>query len=231
MKNSKRFLSNVLAVAMLASMSLSSFAADTPTDPSATDNTDVFTENGATVSVTGKVKAPTMKVSLPGATVTDGILLNPYKMQVDGQEGPQVLSAALPIENKSDVAVDVFVKSSIATGGGDLKIVAKAPAATDTDKNAYLVLRTAATKADIKPLDASTGKFVAGTATKKGDVLIGTAAQKTSTAIATLEATTGKCAVQVVGQLSPNPTSVYTSADTVTVDTIFVVKPHSDLVK
>lgn len=73
MKNSKRFLSSILAVAMLASMSLSSFAADTPTDPSATDNTDVFTENGATVSVTGKVKAPTMKVSLPASRTSMAI--------------------------------------------------------------------------------------------------------------------------------------------------------------
>lgn len=239
MKNSKKFLSSILAVAMLASMSVSSFAVDeTPGDLTVdnTANTDVLSESGSAVTVNGKVKAPIMKVLLPATAAKDGLLLNPYKVQVDGKEAPQVLSAAIPIDNYSSVPVDVFVKNVTATSdtanGGELVISAKAPTAKDTDKNVYLVLRTAATAGDIKTLEE--GKLVAGSETKAGDIVIGTADLKNKILVAQglaagdgTNTKGGSCVSKIVGQMASNPTKIYTDKDKITVSTVYMVRPST----
>lgn len=234
MKNSKKFLSSILAVAMLASMSVSSFAAETPGEIQVADNAAVFTDAGSEVTINGKVKAPKMKVSLPASTAVDGLLLNPYGVQVDGAAAPQVISAAVGIENYSDVPVDVFVKNVKATpdAGGKLVVSTKAPTAKDTEKNVYLVLRSGATKDAIKPLTEV--KLTAGSETKVGDVVIGTDDLKTKVLIAQGLAagngsTTkgGECFTKIVGQMASNPTDIYVDADKISVTTVYQVRPST----
>lgn len=233
MLKSKKLLSSLLAISMLASMSLSSFAADAPQDPSSSAVTDdgagSLTDTGHTVTSDGTVKVPAVKVKLPSSKAD--ILLNPYSVTVDTNITDQVISAGYEIENLSLTDVNVFVKDAVATSADPSKLVVstKEPTAKDTAKNVYLVLRSADAKANVP--DLATEKVTAATATKAGDVVIGGTSLKAPVLLTQLAKSTdngnsgGKCYAKILGKMASAPTDPYTTDDKVTVTTTYVIKP------
>lgn len=230
MLKSKKLLSSLLAISMLASMSLSSFAADAPTDPGSTAITDSagsLTDTGHTVTSNGTVKIPAVKVKLPSADAN--ILLNPYSVTVDSSITDQVISAGYEIENLSLTDVNVFVKDAVAVTAGKLTVSTKVPTAKDTAKNVYLVLRSADEKANVESLDAR--PVSAATAVKAGDVVIGATALKAPVLLTQLAKSTdngssgGKCYATILGKMANAPTEPYTADDKVTITTTYVIKP------
>lgn len=234
MLKSKKLLSSLLAISMLASMSLSSFAAnEAPQDPNSSAVTDdgagSLTDTGHTVTSDGTVKVPAVKVKLPSSKAD--ILLNPYSVTVDTNITDQVISAGYEIENLSLTDVNVFVKDAVATSADPSKLVVstKEPTAKDTAKNVYLVLRSADAKANVP--DLATEKVTAATATKAGDVVIGGTSLKAPVLLTQLAKSTdngnsgGKCYAKILGKMASAPTDPYTTDDKVTVTTTYVIKP------
>lgn len=230
MLKSKKLLSSLLAISMLASMSLSSFAADAPQDPSSgavTDTSGSLTDTGHTVTSEGTVKVPAVKVKLPSDKAN--ILLNPYSVTVDTNITDQVISAGYEITNLSLTDVNVFVKDAVATSAGKLTVSTKVPTAKDTAKNVYLVLRSADAKANVESLD--TKPATAATAVKAGDVVIGATSLKAPVLLTQLAksadgtADGGKCYAKILGKMANAPTEPYTADDKVTITTTYVIKP------
>lgn len=238
MKKTSRLLSSFLAVAMLASMSLSSFAAGPSVGTGEEKDTDLDT-TGTGVTMTGTVKTPTVKVKLPA---TMDIWYNPYGLEVDTGIKDQVLTAGLTIENLSDTDVAVYTKTikatlpTTTTKGAEVKLLTKAPTAADTTKSAMLVLRTvvgdaAAPDASTIPTDLTTIK--AATATTAGDIVIGTADLKAEVLLAKLEKAgangkatfKGTCVTKIVGAMTQAPTYPWTADDNIDVAATFTVKP------
>lgn len=239
MKKTSKLLSGCLAIAMLASMSLSSFAATpnvgTPGEQSAAD----LGTTGTNVTINGTVKTPAVKVKLPA---TMDIWYNPYGLEVDTGVNDQVLTAGLTIENLSDADVAIYAKSlkatlpTTTTKGAEVKLLTKAPTAADTTKSAMLVMRTivgdaAAPDPDTISKDLTTIK--AATATTEGDIVISTADLKSEVLLAKLEkvAANGKatfkgtCVTKVVGAMTQAPTYPWTDEDKIDLTATFTVKP------
>lgn len=233
MKKTK-LLSSLLAISMLASMSLSSFAATIPSDDTAATVDSGLSDTGTTVNTTGTIETPAVKVKLPA---TANVLLNPYGLTISGKTD-QIFAAGIKIENLTQADVAVYVKDAKATPVGALKLATKVPTATDATNSAYLVLRTAvgtssgaASAADIKDID--TQAVVAASATKEGDVVIGTADLKSEVLVAKLKKSAngttaendGTCYSKIVGKMTTAPANPWTASDGVTIATVFTVKP------
>lgn len=235
MKKTK-LLSSLLAISMLASMSLSSFAAapTPPSDVTGTEITNGLSDTGTTVNTTGTISTPDVKVKLPASA---DVLLNPYGLTISGKTD-QIFAAGIKIENLTQADVAVYVKDAKATPVGALKLATKVPTATDTTNSAYLVLRTAvgtssgaASAADIKDID--TQAVGAATATKEGDVVITTAGLKSEVLVAKLKKSSngssaeneGTCYSKIIGKMTTAPTTPWTASDGVTIATVFTVKP------
>lgn len=233
MKKTK-LLSSLLAISMLASMSLSSFAATPPSDQTGTEASTDLPTTGTTVNTTGTIETPAVKVKLPA---TADVLLNPYGLTINSKTD-QIFAAGIKIENLTQADVAVYVKTVKGTPSGNLKLATKAPTATDTTNSAYLVLRTAVgtsaaapTAADIKDID--TQAVVAASATKEGDVVIGTADLKSEVLVAKLKKSAngstaendGTCYSKIVGKMTTAPANPWTASDGVTIATTFTVKP------
>lgn len=243
MKKTSRLLSSLLAVAMLASMSVSSFAANLPVNTG-----DKTVEDGASgadlsgtgtdVTVNGTVKTPTVKVKLPA---TMEIWYNPYGLEVDTGISDQVLTTGLKIENLSNTDVAVYAKNIKATlpttseKGKEVKLLTKAPTDADVTKSAFLVLRAAVGTDSTAPTDADVSKdltkITAATATVAGDVVIGTADLKSEVLLAKLEKANGSsatnkgtCVAKIVGAMTKAPTYPWGADDKIDVAATFTVK-------
>lgn len=126
----RRVLALILAGVMALGGSMTAFAAD------ATVN-DIST--ATTVTGTGSMNLPTIKVTVPTAF---NVVLNPYQIayEVDGTDyKTQIVTVPQLITNESDVAVAVNVKEFTATPSSDVKVVAKTVGRA-TDKSVYLYL-------------------------------------------------------------------------------------------
>lgn len=243
MKKTSKLLSGCLAIAMLASMSLSSFAAGPGTGTAADvedgKNSVDLANAGTKITITGTVKTPAVKIKLPA---TMDIWYNPYGLDVDSNGlTDQIVTADLKIQNLSDTDVAIYAKSlkatppTTTTKGAEVKLLTKAPTAADTTKSAMLVMRTvvgdaAAPDPDTISKDVTTIK--AATATTEGDIVISATDLKAEVLVAKLEKANsgsatnkGTCITKIVGAMTQAPTYPWTADDKIDVEAIFTVKP------
>lgn len=126
----KKLIALALAGVMTFGTSLTAFAADAEVTDTATETT---------VTGTGSMNVPTIKVTVP---TSFNVVLNPYQIayEVDSESyKTQIVTVPQLITNESNVAVAVNVKEFKATPSSDVKLSAKAVGKA-TDKSVYLYL-------------------------------------------------------------------------------------------
>lgn len=161
----KKLLSLIMAVAMIASLAVPALATTPQTVTTPTDG--VLT---AQTRVDGVVRTPVLKVTLPGTTAANKIILNPYELKLftsatsgggigtasgggkvasgddllasaTGKVSPQVITVPLELKSESDVPLMVGVKAT-AEVEGEVKLSAQTvdQSLVGTDKNVFLYL-------------------------------------------------------------------------------------------
>lgn len=142
----KRLLALVLAGVMTFGASLTAFAADASV-------TDTTTET--TVTGSGAINVPTIKVTVPTAF---DVVLNPFQIAYEDADGntqkTQIVTVPQLITNESNVAVAVNVKEFKATPSTGVTLLPKAVGKA-TDKSVYLYLDMVASSTD----NAAAAKF------------------------------------------------------------------------
>lgn len=127
----KKLIAFVLAGAMTFGASLTAFAADATVSDTTAETT---------VTGTGSINVPTIRVTVPTAF---DVVLNPFQIAYEDADGntqkTQIVTVPQLITNESNVAVAVNVKEFKATPSSDVKLSAK-PVAKATDKSVYLYL-------------------------------------------------------------------------------------------
>lgn len=211
----KKVLSVVLALALVLTLAVPSFAANITDSAKAAE--------GITQAITGTTNVPTIAVTVP---TTGTIVLNPYKLSYDdsadqdgsGSNTDQVISATQYIVNGS--SVPVVVSASVkATPAGNAKLATKTLVGdTKTLTNsAYLYFE--AKTAD----DNTTAVTDWSGATQQ---VLGTAAKKIAlpTMAADVDGSTPTyLAYHIAGDAVANPTTAWTTADKYDVEIVFTV--------
>ncbi|MGX2961655.1 hypothetical protein JNUCC23_20710 [Peribacillus sp. JNUCC 23] len=205
----KKFSTLLLTGALVLSTAVPAFADTTP--PDAVAGTPIETVDGG---VTGQsvvseasLELPTIKVTLPSS---HGFIVNPYNI---GDAG-QIVSAAAEIKNESDIAVDVSLKSTVASIKGAVgKLAILGPVTnTTTTKTVELNLMVTAEVAE-GTVHPQNGK-------------VNITGKNTSVKLATLPETTGKATLKYDGKAVANPVgNPWTAADEITVTSVYTFTP------
>lgn len=138
-KTNQRWLSAAMAMAMAASMTVPALAADTTVDKTGEDG-----KYSAKTTITGELKAPTIKLTVPQ---TGTVIINPYEMTVNSEAtgnedvSDQIISATQFIKNES--AVDINVSATVIgkpAEGGEAVLATSALKGSETTKSVFMYL-------------------------------------------------------------------------------------------
>jgi hypothetical protein len=241
MKN-KKFLSLILALAMIFSMSVSVFAGADP-------------DLGNTqFTATATVKVPSINVKVP--STAGAIFINPmgFALKIDSGaaataaekandtdgtaiSSEKVISPIYTIKNESPMKLDVLVNAvaTIATEGADVPkalAVASAPIATDSTKNEVFIYAQfdAPTTAVDSSYEATMTKVAYNATTPASNHLVVPAkAVKENTKVGTMveagDDTFGVMNFQFFGDCNPNAKLEWETGDKLTVSMTFTFKP------
>jgi len=247
----KKLLSMIMAIAMVASLAATAFATgDTftpgtgeyPSSENFTDTTKTFTS-----TVKSKVKAPTIKVTIP---TTNNVYLNPYKMSVtidSTTHSDEIVALPTVIKSASDckLAFSAIVTGKASTGVTLEKASVKKTATDGTVSDAkntnsvymFVYFAAAADEATAKALtvpaaDATSGApNFAATSTNPdiNAIVVQTTASK-STKVLELEAAASDSAptwgaFTVGGDIVAAPTTPWTDKHTVDVTVALSIAP------
>jgi len=136
----KKMLSMIMAIAMVASLAVTAFADESftvgsgeyPASENVTDTNKAFTS-----TIKSKVKAPTIKVTIP---TTNNVYLNPYKMSValdeNNNSNSEIVSIPTIIKSETDckLAFSAVVTGKASTGVTLEKASVKKDDGTDAKK-------------------------------------------------------------------------------------------------
>ena len=222
----KKLLSLLMAIAMVASLASTAFAEDPPEVGSDGETVLEDSTKTATSTVKSKIKAPTIKVTVP---TTNYVYLNPYKMSVTVGSATQngtIVSIPGEIKSESDVKLDF---SAVVTGKAASGVtLEKAPVGTKTTNSVYMFVyfATAADESGVAALAAPTNPVFSGDGTNA--IVVQTTASK-STKVLTLDAAPedgAKYGGYVIGgDIVAAPATPWTAKHTVDVTIAFSIAP------
>jgi len=244
----KKMLSMIMAIAMVASLAVTAFATSTSDsyvgvangNPGASTSANVTDANKAfTSTVKSKVKAPTIKVTIP---TTNNVYLNPYKMTVNvagTDKSDEIVGVPTVIKSASDckLAFSAVVTGKASTGVTLEKASVKDSNGNDTKKTnsvyMFVYFGQATDKTDptaaagLAAPGASDLVFTATNDTPANAIVVGTTASK-STKVLTLEAgdTTAQYGAFVIGgDIVAAPDTPWTEKHTVDVTVALSIAP------
>ena len=199
-------ISSLLAVGALT-LSVAAPAFATIEGPAVGEGTPIETieggVEGTSVVSEAEFKLPTIKVTIP---TTHGFIVNPYNLENAGQ----IVSAEATIKNESDVAVDIYLKSTTAEITGPEKKLAVLGAVTDktTTKSVQLDLNVTSESGTVAtPKVTITGK-------------------NANVKLVTLPKTTGVATLKYDGSVVANPVgNPWTDTDTIKVTSVYTFNP------
>ncbi len=208
----KKILSAVLACSLLASMSVSAFAAATDLTQSS--------------EITGTTQVPTINITV---AATGTVTVNPYQMEVtvgSKQVTDQIISATQYVESLSDVALNV---SATVTGKaeGTLKFATSPTNGTKpvTTNSVFMYFEAGEATANDGTGDPTWA--AAYDAKSANQILIG--AKATTKALGTMDASDGSTAViwgyHLTGDAAPTPTVAWTANDKASATIAFTFTP------
>lgn len=135
----KKMLSMIMAIAMVASLAVTAFASSTSDsyvgvsggNPDASTSENITDTNKAfTSTVKSKVKAPTIKVTIP---TTNNVYLNPYKMTVNvagSEKSDEIVGVPTVIKSASDCKLAF---SAVVTGKASTGVTLEKASVKDSD--------------------------------------------------------------------------------------------------
>lgn len=211
----RKLVASLLIGTMLLGTSLTAFAEDTSVETPG--------ESGlyeAEVKGEAAPELPTIKVTVP---TTANLALNPYKMEVENEEGDtltdKIVTVDSVISNESDVKVAVNVSSFKATVGTDSAVVFASAPFTEgkepTTKSVFAYLDIVGEDEEHKPFDKTAdGQLVlSDKAAKKDNMFV-------------LDAEDGTAKFAIKGDVASKPTIAWTEKDTFETSLKFTFTPQ-----